>query len=144
LQSTTDIPGNANPLATALDLVGDRWTLLIVDALLTGPRRFGELGESVEGIAPNILSTRLKQLERDAIVVSRPYSRRPLRMSYELSGAGRELAGALRLLAHWAAGHTDDHAPRHPQCGSAMEARWYCPTCARVVDERETEALDFI
>src|SRR3954452_6345194 len=84
-------------LAEALERVGDRWTLLIVEALLDGPRRFGGLLESVQGIAPNILTQRLRHLEREAVVVSRPYSERPPRMTYELSAAGAELAGALRL-----------------------------------------------
>ena len=123
-------------LEEAMARVGDRWMLLIVEALLAGPRRFNDLQAEVAGIAPNILSDRLRRLERDAIVVSRPYSRRPLRVSYDLTASGRELAGALRLLAHWGSARSGDvEAPRHSACGTPMEARWYCPTCARVVDE---------
>jgi DNA-binding HxlR family transcriptional regulator len=114
--------------------------LLIVDALLPGPRRFGELMEDVDGIAPNILSDRLRRLVAEAIVVARPYSRRPLRYTYELTANGRELAGVLRLLAGWAAGATEDTEPlRHGDCGTPMEARWYCPTCARTVADDEAE-----
>ena len=135
----------ANPLVGAVERVGDRWTLLIVDALLGGPRRFNELQTDVAGIAPNILSARLRHLEREGIVFSRPYSRKPLRVAYELSAAGRDLAGALRLLAHWAAGHADEtEGPRHSECGTPMEARWYCPTCARVVDERAEAELRYV
>jgi hypothetical protein len=66
-------------------------------------------------------------------------------MAYELTGLGRDLAGALRLLAHWAAGDsTEGEAPRHSECGTAMEARWYCPTCSRVVDEREPAELRYV
>ncbi|MBV9048809.1 MAG: helix-turn-helix transcriptional regulator, partial [Solirubrobacterales bacterium] len=90
-------------LADALAAVGDRWTLLLVAALLDGPRRFGELQEEVQGIAPNVLSQRLRQLERNALIVARAYSERPPRFVYELSSAGHELAGALRLLAGWGA-----------------------------------------
>ena len=53
------------PLASALERVGDRWSLLLIEALLEGPRRFGELSEAVDGIAPNILSDRLKRLEEN-------------------------------------------------------------------------------
>ena len=60
------------PLAAALERVGDRWSLLLIEALLDGPRRFGELSESVAGIAPNILSERLKRLEGERIVRSTP------------------------------------------------------------------------
>ena len=132
-------------LVGAAERVGDRWTLLLVEALLAGPRRFGELQQAVSGIAPNILSARLRHLEREGIVVSRPYSRRPLRFSYELTATGQELAGALRLLAAWAAGQSDESdAPRHDECGTPMEARWYCPTCARLVDETAEAELRYL
>ena len=58
-----------SPLAAALERVGDRWSLLIIDALLTGPRRFGELQAGVAGIAPNILTDRLRHAGRGALVV---------------------------------------------------------------------------
>jgi DNA-binding HxlR family transcriptional regulator len=131
-------------LADALATVGDRWTLLVIAALLEGPRRFGELREDVRGIAPNVLSQRLRQLERSALVVARPYSERPPRFVYELSAAGRELAGALRLLAGWGARNAEGAtAPRHAVCGTPMEARWWCPSCERPVSDDEGEELHF-
>jgi DNA-binding HxlR family transcriptional regulator len=131
-------------LADALAAVGDRWTLLVVAALLEGPRRFGDLQEEVQGIAPNVLSQRLRQLERSALVVARPYSERPPRFVYELSAAGRELAGALRLLAGWGARNAEGAtAPRHAVCGTPIEARWWCPTCERPVSDEEGEELHF-
>jgi DNA-binding HxlR family transcriptional regulator len=57
-----------SPLAAALERVGDRWSLLLVEALLTGPRRFGELSAAVQGIAPNILADRLRRLESERVV----------------------------------------------------------------------------
>ena len=92
-----------SPLAEAAARVGDRWTLLVIEALLTGPLRFGELRERVRGIAPNILAQRLRHLERETLVVATPYSERPRRFAYELTASGRELRGALRLLADWGA-----------------------------------------
>jgi DNA-binding HxlR family transcriptional regulator len=134
-----------SPLADALARVGDRWTLLIVGALIEGPRRFGDLQDDVPGIAPNILTQRLRHLEREALVVARPYSERPPRMGYELSAAGRELAGALRLLADWGARHSDAAEPaRHGVCGTPLEVRWFCPTCERTVDEDEADELEYI
>ena len=91
----------SSPLAAALERVGDRWSLLLVEALLPGARRFGELSEAVPGIAPNILSDRLRRLESERVVRSTPYSQRPPRFVYELTPEGSELAGALRLLADW-------------------------------------------
>src|SRR5436305_1441543 len=131
-------------LADALTTIGDRWTLLVIAALLDGPRRFGDLQTEVEGIAPNVLTQRLRQLERNALVVARPYSERPPRFVYELSTAGQELAGALRLIAGWGARNAEGSAtPRHTVCGTPMEARWSCPTCERPVDDEESEELHF-
>src|SRR5918994_219723 len=130
------------PLAAALERVGDRWSLLLIEALLEGPRRFGELSESVAGIAPNILSERLKRLEGERIVRSTPYSERPPRFSYALTDEGQELAGVLRLLADWGARRSAHAEPmRHSACGTPVEARLWCPTCARSVDEPEADEL---
>ena len=133
------------PLELALERVGDRWSLLLVEALLDGSRRFNELGDTVGGIAPNILTDRLRRLEREGVVLARPYSDRPPRMEYALTAAGRELAGALRLLADWGARRSDDADPvRHELCGTPLEARWYCPTCTVVVDEAAATASPII
>ena len=132
---------SATPLAEALARVGDRWTLLVVDALLTGPRRFNELLGHIPGIAANILSERLKRLERDGLLIARPYSQRPPRAAYQLTAEGADLAGALRLLAQWGTRHTDPaDAPRHLACGTPIEARWYCPTCDQLVDHEPHDA----
>ena len=66
-------------LEVALERIGERWALLVVDALLEGPKRFSDLEETVPGIASNILSQRLKHLEREALLVARPYQKRPVR-----------------------------------------------------------------
>jgi DNA-binding HxlR family transcriptional regulator len=132
-----------SPLAEALASVGDRWTLLVVEALLAEPKRFNDLLAEIEGIAPNILSQRLGHLERQRLVVAQPYSERPPRSLYELTPAGRELAGAMRLLADWGARHGETGGgPRHGACGSPLEARWYCPTCEEPVAEGEHEDED--
>jgi DNA-binding HxlR family transcriptional regulator len=132
-------PATRTPLEAALDRVGDRWSLLLVDALLVGGRRFGELREELPGLAPNILTDRLRRLEREGIVVATPYSTRPPRMEYALTGDGRDLASTLRLLADWGARRDANGEPlRHDRCGTAVEARWYCPTCALAVSDAET------
>lgn len=118
-----------SPLERAVARVGDRWSLLVISALLAGPLRFGELQEAVTAITPTVLSQRLKHLEREGVVVPRPYSTRPPRFTYQLSAAGHDLAGALRLLAHWGGGDGDAGAADHSVCGTPMELRWWCPTC---------------
>jgi DNA-binding HxlR family transcriptional regulator len=127
------------PLAAALERIGDRWSPRIVEALLVGPLRYGELQASVAGIAPNILADRLRRLEADGLLALTAYADRPPRFEYRLSAEGRALAGALRLLADWGALHggaaSADHVVlRHDACGTALEARWFCPTCGDVVD----------
>src|SRR5580704_823657 len=92
-------------LSGALARVGDRWSLLVVDALSDGPRRFGDLEAAVPGIATNVLTQRLRRLEADQVVMAVPYSKRPRRFAYELTEAGRALSGAMRLLAQWSADH---------------------------------------
>lgn len=145
-------PAATDPLVHAVDRIGDRWSLLVVDTLLAGPQRFGELLDRIDGLAPNVLSKRLKQLEADALVLAEPYSRRPLRHTYRLTAAGDELAGVLRLLTQWATSHqvgsasgraaTDELA--HQTCGTQIEARWYCPTCGEIVDDDQANGLHWL
>ena len=125
-------------LASALDRIGDRWSPQVVAALLAGPLRYGELQAGVAGIAPNILADRLRRLVADGLIVASAYAERPPRFEYRLTAEGRALAGALRLLADWGARHggaegRDHEILRHAACGTALEARWYCPTCGDVV-----------
>jgi DNA-binding HxlR family transcriptional regulator len=141
---TPERPAPASALDAALERVGDRWSLLIVEALLDGPRRFNELQAAVRGIAPNILTDRLRRLETGRVVTGRPYSERPPRLAYALTEDGRELAGVLRLLATWGAGGAESaETLRHLACGSALEARWFCPTCARPVGDDEASSLRY-
>ncbi len=134
--SENDAGGSGRGLQAAAARVGDRWALLIVDALLEGPRRWKDLLDAVPGVAPNILSARLRRLEQDGLVVSEPYSARPVRYEYRVSAEGKELAGALRLLGSWGASAAGEGAsgPRHAACGTSLEARWYCPTCERLAE----------
>src|SRR3954469_19475295 len=129
-------------LEAALDRVGDRWSLLVVDALLEGPRRFGELRQALPGIAPNILTDRLRRLERERILVSAAYSVRPPRMEYRLTGDGRDLASALRLLADWGSRRTGGEPLRHDRCGTAVEARCFCPPCGVAFSDAEIAPAD--
>jgi DNA-binding HxlR family transcriptional regulator len=129
----------SNNLARALAIVGDRWTLQIVHALLDGPKRFGEVADALPSIAPNILTGRLRQLVAEGLVGATPYSNRPLRLAYALTSSGRELEGSLALLETWGAhlggGGNEADGVIHPPCGTPLEARLYCTTCERVVDD---------
>lgn len=93
------------PVACTLDLIGDRWTLLIVRDLFQGKRRFSEFLASGEGIRTNILTERLKRLERVGLVHRVRYQAHPPRYEYHLTPAGQELAPILRAMVTWGRAH---------------------------------------
>ena len=113
----------------------------MVDALLDGPRRFSELQEAIPRVAPNVLTARLRRLEDQGLVVGARYSDRPPRLEYRVTEAGRDLAGALRLLSRWGARDAggEVEGPHHRSCGTPLETRWYCPTCARVTEQADDD-----
>ena len=142
IASYTISPGNCktpgvhdHALALALDQVGDRWSLLVVRALLNGPRRYNELAGDVPGIAPNVLAARLRHLETERLLTSSPYQERPRRLAYELTTTGRELATVLDALSSWGARmHGLPEQRIHDVCGSSLSWRPWCPTCDVAVD----------
>ena len=132
--------GQGCPVARSLDLLGDRWTLLIVRDLLRGRGRFQELTETLPGIAPNILSDRLKLLEQCGVVTRRFYSDHPPRAEYILTEKGRQLDVVVGALAAWGARHADAYAtPVHQACGHAVEVSYRCPDCDQVLTRESVE-----
>jgi DNA-binding HxlR family transcriptional regulator len=129
----TETPGGRRPgLQLGLERVGDRWALLVVEALLQGPNRYSELKRQLPTIASNVLSGRLRRLEAAGVLQSQRYSDRPPRMEYRLTPSGRALAGVIEELDRW--GRADGaEGPAHRRCGTPMELRWYCPTCDELV-----------
>ncbi|MFN2644354.1 MAG: winged helix-turn-helix transcriptional regulator [Burkholderiales bacterium] len=93
------------PAACALDIAGDRWTLLIVRDLLRGRDTFGKLASSDEAIPTNILADRLKRMEHAGLIEATPYQERPVRYAYGLTAKGRDLAEVLGALARWGKKH---------------------------------------
>ena len=103
--------GQVCSIARALELVGDRWTLLVVRDLLLGLNRFDQLVESL-GIASNVLTDRLNRLVDEEIVERVRYSERPDRFEYRLTPKGRELGLVLLALMQWGDRHISDKPPR--------------------------------
>ena len=89
------------PAACALDLAGDKWTLLVVRDLLRGRHTYGELLACDEGIPTNILADRLKKMEQAGLIEAKPYQDRPVRYAYELTEKGHGLGAVLTALARW-------------------------------------------
>ncbi|SRR5712692_1710953 len=94
------------PIANTLDLVGDKWTLLVVrDLLFLGKRLYGDLMQSPEGIPSNILADRLKRLEAAELVVKKPYQHNPVRYEYHLTPKGTDLLPVLQEVIRWGNKH---------------------------------------
>lgn len=131
-------------IARALDLVGERWALLVVRDLILGPKRFTDLRESLPGIATNVLTQRLKQLERDGVISRRPLPPPAASTVYELTEYGRELEPALFALGRWGARSigepTPDRSIRSEWFGVGLKA-YFQPDAAR--DVHATIALRF-
>jgi DNA-binding HxlR family transcriptional regulator len=90
------------PVARTLDLIGERWTILVLrDLFLKGPRRYQDLQESLAGIAPNTLSARLKAMEASGLIERKLYSEHPARLEYYLTDKGRSLGPVMKALRDW-------------------------------------------
>jgi DNA-binding HxlR family transcriptional regulator len=93
------------PVANTLDLVGDKWSLLVIRDMLHGKRTYGELAASPEGIPTNMLADRLRRLEEAGIIVSSVYQERPVRYAYALSEKGRDLGEVVLACVRWGSKH---------------------------------------
>jgi DNA-binding HxlR family transcriptional regulator len=95
------------PVARTLDLIGERWTILLLrDLLRQGPRRFQDFQASLPGVAPNVLSARLKAMEENGLVERRLYSERPARLDYVLTDKGKSLGPVVKAMRDWGARYT--------------------------------------
>ena len=129
--------GQRCPVAKSLEFLGERWTLLVVRDLIGGPRRFQDLQASLDGIAPNVLSERLKVLEEHGVVARQFYSEHPPRAEYALTPRGRELGVVVGALALWGSKHLHrDTALVHDDCDAALQLGYYCPKCDKRVRGR--------
>ncbi len=119
-------------IAATLDIVGDRWTLLILRDLFRGVRRFSEL-QSDLGIARNLLTDRLNRLHDHELVEKVPYQQRPVRNEYRLTRKGADLSPALISLMAWGDHWYAEAGPPvelfHDQCGTPIERQPRCPSC---------------
>ena len=132
-------------VAKALEVVGERWSLLIVRAVMHGNRRFGEIQESL-GIARNVLSARLQRLLDEDILERRAYQESPARYEYFLTQKGLDLWPALIALLHWGERYSPDpEGPRrlivHKECGGAVGERGICESCGKVLTARDARQV---
>jgi DNA-binding HxlR family transcriptional regulator len=95
------------PIATLLDIVGDRWTLVILRDMVNGKKRFSEFLESPERITTNVLADRLDLIERAGLATRKAYHQRPKRYEYKLTMKGRDLLPVMQAMCRW----TNQHYP---------------------------------
>ncbi len=137
--------GQVCSIAGALDVVGERWSLLIVRNVLLGLRRFDEIQENL-GIARNVLQTRLRRLEQEGVLERRLYQERPERYEYRLTEKGLDLWPTIVALMKWG----DRYAAQptgppvlleHRGCGGAVDEHRMCERCGARVAVRQVRAL---
>jgi DNA-binding HxlR family transcriptional regulator len=132
-------------VARTLELVGERWTLLIIRDAFLGVRRFGDFAERL-GVARNVLQDRLERLVEAGILVKVPYQERPLRHEYRLTDMGRDLWPSIVALLqfgdkHLAAGAGAPLLLVHRGCGGEMDDRRFCRTCGKALELSDIETL---
>jgi DNA-binding HxlR family transcriptional regulator/putative sterol carrier protein len=124
-------------LARALDVIGDRWTLLIVRELVPGPRRFTDLLEGLPGVSRNLLTERLRDLERDDIIARKELPAPAARLAYELTADGRDLADATVPLIGWGARRLG-----HRQPDESFRPRWSAVAMAGLADREAAKGVN--
>ncbi len=128
---------SACPIAAALDVMGDAWTLLVMrDLLFFDKHRFADFLASPEGISTNILAERLRRLERRGLVERRRYQDRPARYEYLLTGRGHDLLPVLTALIHWGQRHVEGTAQKPPPEFKGVAARPAAATVRRRTPQR--------
>lgn len=140
-----DYPALDCSVAKALEVIGERWSLLIVRSVMHGNRRFGEMQESL-GIARNVLSARLQRLVDEDILERRAYQESPPRHEYFLTEKGLDLWPALIALLHWGERYSPaPDGPRrlivHKECGGEVSERGICESCGKVLHARDAKQV---
>jgi DNA-binding HxlR family transcriptional regulator len=140
-----DYPDQICSIARSLEVVGERWSLLIVRDVMNGRRRFDELQKGL-GVARNVLSARLQRLIEEEILERRAYQESPPRYEYFLTEKGLALWPSLIALLHWGDRYSPspDGPPMlivHKECGGAISDRGICEECGQVLNARDARAL---
>jgi DNA-binding HxlR family transcriptional regulator len=130
-------------VAGTLEIVGERWTLLIVRSIMLGAHRFEDLRGRL-GISTNVLQARLERLVDEGIVGRRPYQERPRRFKYFLTEKGLELWPVLAALMQWGDDHLKAKPPlifEHADCGGAVDDHRICAKCGEPLEADDVVAL---
>jgi DNA-binding HxlR family transcriptional regulator len=142
-----DYEGQICSIASSLEAVGERWTLLVIREVFNGRRKFSEMQRSL-GVARNVLTARLQRLVDEGILERRPYSDHPKRYEYFLTEKGLDLWPLMIALMHWG----DKHIPlpegrpmivvHKGECGGEIDDRRICTRCGKKLGVREAKAVE--
>jgi DNA-binding HxlR family transcriptional regulator len=108
MKTDTQTPRSLCPLSKALDIIGDKWSLVIIRDMCLGKKRYGDFQSSPEGIPSNILSNRLRKLEECELLRKQPYQFKPVRYDYFLTAKSADLLPVLQALVRWTQKYDDD------------------------------------
>jgi DNA-binding HxlR family transcriptional regulator len=131
-------------IAQTLNIIGDRWSLLILHQMFLGNETFNEIKDRLEGIPTNLLSERLKALEADELIERSIYQSHPPRYKYVLTEKGFDLEDVFNSLILWGQKYLNTCYKKlvHKNCSSIIEHRYYCPKCSRNVSVNELTVIN--
>lgn len=126
-------------IAQTLNIIGDKWTLLILRQLSNGHDTYNSILENLEGIPSNLLSNRLKSLEEDGLIMPVLYQAHPPRYRYILTDSGKDLDDVFYSIILWGEKHLDKCYKElvHNSCNHSIELQYYCPHCEKTVNKNE-------
>lgn len=136
-----DLPCN---IAQTLNIIGDKWTLLVVHEIFAGNSTFNQIKNSLDGISSNLLSDRLKLLERNGLITTKLYSEHPPRYEYTLTNSGKDLEGVFNALILWGKENLEECYKKiiHTPCQHEIEMVYYCPHCKENVEDIDIVELE--
>lgn len=136
MKNLYDLPCN---IAQTLNVIGDKWTLLIMRQIMAGHDTYSEIQANLKGIPSNLLSDRLKSLEADALLTVELYQQHPPRYRYLPTESGEDLADVFNSIIQWGHKHLKKCNKKliHTSCGGKVEIRYYCPDCKKEINRNE-------
>ena len=131
-------------IAQTLNIIGDKWSLLILHQLLIGNETYKEIQDNLEGIPSNLLSERLKSMEEDELIIKELYQSHPPRFKYSLTEKGYDLQDVFNSLILWGEKYLNKCYKKlvHKSCNHSIDHRYYCSHCKSIVELDETTLLD--
>jgi len=126
-------------IAQTLNIIGDKWTLLILRQLLIGHATYKEILDNLEGIPSNLLSDRLKCLETDELITASLYQSHPPRYRYVLTESGKDLGDVFNSIILWGEKNLKKCHKQltHADCGHKIELQYYCSHCGKTISKED-------